>query len=444
MNTVTKEASNLGQKRLLHLIETKQAIVGVLGMGYVGFPLALECVDKGYNVIGFDKNSEKVSLLAAGSSHIQDIEDGRLNSALQTERFQISADMSLIQKCDIIVICVPTPLNKKDKIPDLTYIDSAVDSMIAYGRQHQLLILESTTYPGTTKKKIADRMASSRGMKIGTDFFTAYSPERIDPGNRQYEVSDIPKVVGGTTQTCTELASAFYSTIVTSIHPVTSPEVAETAKLLENTYRYVNIALINEMALNCRELDIDIWEVICAADTKPFGFQKFIPGPGVGGHCIPIDPFYFKWIANEKGLQTKLIDLADEINSNMPISVSDYALKLAGKDKCSILIIGAAYKKNTNDPRESSVFTIMEELMDKGCAIDYHDPFISEIRLNDGSRKQSVPFTKKQINQYDVIIIHTDHDVIDYSILKDASPIIFDTRNVCKEKSADNCRVVTL
>ncbi len=300
MNTVTKEASNLGQKRLLHLIETKQAIVGVLGMGYVGFPLALECVDKGYNVIGFDKNSEKVSLLAAGSSHIQDIEDGRLNSALQTKRFQISADMSLIQKCDIIVICVPTPLNKKDKIPDLTYIDSAVDSMIAYGRQHQLLILESTTYPGTTKKDCRQNGIKPRHENRNR-LFTAYSPERIDPGNRQYEVSDIPKVVGGTTQTCTELASAFYNTIVTSIHPVTSPEVAETAKLLENTYRYVNIALINEMALNCRELDIDIWEVICAADTKPFGFQKFIPGPGVGGHCIPIDPFTSNGSRMKKG-----------------------------------------------------------------------------------------------------------------------------------------------
>ncbi len=210
--------------------------------------------------------------------------------------------------------------------------------------EHQLLILESTTYPGTTKKDCRQNGIKPRHENRNR-LFTAYSPERIDPGNRQYEVSDIPKVVGGTTQTCTELASAFYSTIVTSIHPVTSPEVAETAKLLENTYRYVNIALINEMALNCRELDIDIWEVICAADTKPFGFQKFIPGPGVGGHCIPIDPFYFKWIANEKGSQTKLIDLADEINSNMPISVSDYALKLAGKDKCEILIIGAAYKK---------------------------------------------------------------------------------------------------
>ncbi|MBT2572734.1 nucleotide sugar dehydrogenase [Bacillus sp. ISL-51] len=444
MNTVTKEVSNLDHKRLLNLIETKQAIVGVLGMGYVGFPLALECVNKGYSVIGFDKNSEKISLLADGRSHINDIEDNRLKEALQTKRFQVSANMSLIEKCDIIVICVPTPLDKKDKIPDLTYIDSAVDSMIAYGKPNQLLILESTTYPGTTKKKIAERMESSRQMKIGTDFFTAYSPERIDPGNSQYEVSDIPKVVGGITQNCTELASAFYSTIVTSIHPVTSPEVAETAKLLENTYRYVNIALINEMALNCRELHIDIWEVINAADTKPFGFQKFSPGPGVGGHCIPIDPFYFKWIANQKGLQTKLIDLADEINSKMPISVSDYALKLAGKEKCSILLIGAAYKKNTNDSRESSAFTIIGELMDKGCTIDYHDPFIREIRLNDGSIKHSVPLTKEQINQYDVIIIHTDHDVIDYSVLQDASPIIFDTRNVCREKTADSCKLVTL
>ncbi|AKL86390.1 nucleotide sugar dehydrogenase [Bacillus atrophaeus] len=444
MNTVTKEIHNLGQERLLKLIETKQAVVGVLGMGYVGFPLALECVNKGYHVIGFDKNSEKVSLLAAGHSHINDIDENKLKEALHTKRFQVSDNMASIQDCDIIVICVPTPLDKKEKIPDLTYIDSAVDSMIAYGKTNQLLILESTTYPGTTKKKIAERMEASRQMNIGTDFFTAYSPERIDPGNIQYEVSDIPKVVGGITKTCTELASAFYSTIVNSIHPVTSAEVAETAKLLENTYRYVNIALINEMALNCRELDIDIWEVINAADTKPFGFQKFNPGPGVGGHCIPIDPFYFKWVANQKGLKTKLIDLADEINSEMPISVSDYAIKLVNKEKRSILLVGAAYKKNTNDPRESSALTIMGDLMKKGCETDYHDPFIGKIRLDEGSVKYSVPFTKEQINQYDVVIIHTDHDDIDYSILQDTSPVIFDTRNVCSDKLADNLKLVTL
>ncbi|MCM3354707.1 MULTISPECIES: nucleotide sugar dehydrogenase [Bacillus] len=444
MNPVTQEARNLGHKRLLELIETKQAVVGVLGMGYVGFPLALECVNKGYSVIGFDRNSEKVSLLKDGHSHIRDIDDNQLKAVLQTERFQVSENMSLIEQCDIIVICVPTPLNKKDKIPDLSYIDSAVDSMLAYGRTNQLLILESTTYPGTTKQKIADRMATGRQVNIGSDFFIAYSPERIDPGNSQYEVADIPKVVGGMTRNCTKLASAFYNTIVTSIHPVTSPEVAETAKLLENTYRYVNIALINEMALNCRELDIDIWEVINAADTKPFGFQKFSPGPGVGGHCIPIDPFYFKWIANQKGLQTKLIDLADEINSEMPFSVSDYAMKLVDKEPCSILLIGAAYKKNTNDSRESSAFAIIDDLMKKGCTIDYYDPFISEIRLEDGSIKRSVPFTKEKINQYDVVIIHTDHDDINYSILRDTAPIIFDTRNICREKMADNAKLVTL
>ncbi|AUZ27898.1 nucleotide sugar dehydrogenase [Bacillus subtilis] len=444
MNPVTKEARNLGHMRLLELIEAKQAVVGVLGMGYVGFPLALECVNKGYSVIGFDRNSEKVSLLKDGQSHIRDIDDNQLKEALHTERFQVSENMSLIEQCDIIVICVPTPLNKKDKIPDLSYIDSAVDTMLAYGRPNQLLILESTTYPGTTKQKIADRMASGRQVNIGSDFFIAYSPERIDPGNSQYEVADIPKVVGGMTRNCTKLASAFYNTIVTSIHPVTSPEVAETAKLLENTYRYVNIALINEMALNCRELDIDIWEVINAADTKPFGFQKFSPGPGVGGHCIPIDPFYFKWIANQKGLQTKLIDLADEINSEMPFSVSDYARKLVDKEQCSILLIGAAYKKNTNDSRESSAFAIIGDLMKKGCTIDYYDPFISEIRLEDGSIKRSVPFTKEQVDQYDVVIIHTDHDDINYSILRDAAPIIFDTRNICREKMADNANLVTL
>ncbi|PJY99497.1 nucleotide sugar dehydrogenase [Bacillus vallismortis] len=444
MNPVTKEARNLGHKRFLELIEAKQAVVGVLGMGYVGFPLALECVNKGYSVIGFDRNSEKVSLLKDGHSHIRDIDDNQLKEALHTERFQVSDNMSLIEQCDIIVICVPTPLNKKDKIPDLSYIDSAVDTMLAYGRPNQLLILESTTYPGTTKQKIADRMASGRQVNIGSDFFIAYSPERIDPGNSQYEVADIPKVVGGMTRNCTKLASAFYNTIVTSIHPVTSPEVAETAKLLENTYRYVNIALINEMALNCRELDIDIWEVINAADTKPFGFQKFSPGPGVGGHCIPIDPFYFKWIANQKGLQTKLIDLADEINSEMPFSVSDYAMKLVDKEQCSILLIGAAYKKNTNDSRESSAFAIIGDLMKKGCTIDYYDPFISEIRLEDGSIKHSVPFTKEQVNQYDVVIIHTDHDDINYSILRDADPIIFDTRNICREKMTDYVNLVTL
>lgn len=430
---------------LENLLQTQTARVGVIGLGYVGLPLALTYLEKGFNVVGLDINFNKVKSLSEGNSYIKDISDQDIRQAKLNGNIHFSSDMSLISECDVVVICVPTPLSEYTNEPDLSFIRSVVEQLIKFSRTNQLLILESTTYPGTTRNEIAKKLECRTDLRIGDNYFIAYSPERIDPGNKDFKVPDIPKVIGGMTKECLKYGELFYSRVVKSIHPVSTPEIAETAKLLENTYRYVNLAFINEMALHCKELDIDIWEVIEASGTKPFGFQKFYPGPGVGGHCIPVDPIYFKWLANKNNLSTELIDLAIEINTRIPSYIVQKTKELVGDSKGNVLIIGVAYKKNINDFRESPALTILSKLSSAGFDTDYYDPLIPEIQSKKhGISMESVLLSKETLNRYDVIIIHTDHDGINFNLLESTSATIIDTRNVIRSQSIKHNKLVTL
>ncbi|MEF2292653.1 nucleotide sugar dehydrogenase [Virgibacillus dokdonensis] len=426
-------------------IKIKKARIGVIGLGYVGLPLALTYIDKGFKVLGLDSNVNKLNLLSNGKSYIKDVPDQVIKEALLKEKIQFSSDMALISECDVIVVCVPTPLKEQTKEPDLSYIREVVKQLIQFSRTNQLLILESTTNPGTTRKEVAEKIASRSELKIGENYFVTYSPERIDPGNQNYKVYEIPKVIGGMTKECLRYGELFYSSVVKKVHCVSSPEIAETAKLLENTYRYINLAFINEMALHCRELNIDIWEVIDASSTKPFGFQKFYPGPGVGGHCIPVDPIYFKWVANNLNLKTELIDLAIEINTRIPELIVQKTKELIREPSGKVLIVGMAYKKNVNDYRESPALDILEKLSSAGIHTDYYDPLIGNIQLTkEGEAIQSVLLNKDSLTMYDVIIIHTDHDEINYKLLENTKATIIDTRNVLRRKNIKPLNLVNL
>lgn len=426
-------------------IKIKKARIGVIGLGYVGLPLALTYIDKGFKVLGLDSNVFKLNLLSNGKSYIKDVPDQVIKEALLKEKIQFSSDMALISECDVIVVCVPTPLKEQTKEPDLSYIREVVKQLIQFSRPNQLLILESTTNPGTTRKEVAEKIASRSELKIGENYFVTYSPERIDPGNQNYKVYEIPKVIGGMTKECLRYGELFYSSVVKKVHCVSSPEIAETAKLLENIYRYINLAFINEMSLHCRELNIDIWEVIDASSTKPFGFQKFYPGPGVGGHCIPVDPIYFKWVANNLNLKTELIDLAIEINTRIPELIVQKTKELIREPSGKVLIVGMAYKKNVNDYRESPALDILEKLSSAGIHTDYYDPLISNIQLTkEGEAIQSVLLNKDSLTMYDVIIIHTDHDEINYKLLENTKATIIDTRNVLRRKNIKPLNLVNL
>ncbi|MEK4893913.1 nucleotide sugar dehydrogenase [Bacillus sp. FSL M7-0996] len=430
---------------LVGKIANKNACIGYVGLGYVGLPSALKCLEVGYTVRGFDKNSAKIRKLERGISYISDIQDTEIQEALHTNRFFISTEMNYLNECDVVVICVPTPLERTSKQPDLTYIHSAVNELVKYIKKGTLIILESTTYPGTTRDEVLYKLEQKTNFKIGVDIFVAYSPERIDPANQSFSIQDIIKIVGGVTSNCTDCAAAFYSNLINGIHKVSSPEVAETAKLLENTYRFINIAFINEMTQICNELNINIWEVIDASGTKPFGFQKFYPGPGVGGHCIPIDPIYFKWIANNKNLTTKMIDVAREINENMPKYVLNRALQLLhDKDGKNILMIGVAYKKNVNDARESPALDIMNDLMLESYNVDYYDPYIGELFVGNNTLKKSIDLNLSQLNKYNLIIVHTDHDCINFKLLNETNCLILDTRNIFKDESIYKKNIICL
>ncbi|MFQ6567763.1 UDP-glucose 6-dehydrogenase [Bacillus thuringiensis] len=437
--------NNETKSLLVEKIANKNACIGYVGLGYVGLPSALKCLEVGYAVRGFDKNSVKIRKLERGISYISDIQDTEIQDALHTNRFFVSTEMDYINECDVVVICVPTPLERTSKQPDLTYIHSAVDEIVKYIKKGTLIILESTTYPGTTREEVLYKLEQKTNFKIGVDIFVAYSPERIDPANQSFSIQDIIKIVGGVTSNCTDCAAAFYSNLIKDIHKVSSPEVAETAKLLENTYRFINIAFINEMTQICNELNINIWEVIDASGTKPFGFQKFYPGPGVGGHCIPIDPIYFKWIANNKDLATKMIDVAREINENMPKYVLNRALQLLDdKDGKDILMVGVAYKKNVNDARESPALDIMNDLIIEDYNVDYYDPFIEELIVGDNTLKKSIDLNLSQLDKYTLIIVHTDHDCINFKLLNEVNCLILDTRNIFKDESVYKKNIISL
>jgi UDP-N-acetyl-D-glucosamine dehydrogenase len=420
--------------------------VAVIGLGYVGLPLIVEFADKGFHGIGIDLDLNKVDSINRGVSYIPDVPTEDVERLVSAGRLCATTDFSRLAEADSIIICVPTPL-RKTKEPDISHILASCEHIAKYLRKGMLIILESTTYPGTTDEVILP-MFEAGGLKVGVDFFLAFSPERVDPGNSRFQTRNIPKIVGGVTPLCTAKAVELYSQAVENVHAASSARVAETAKLLENTYRSVNIALVNELAMMCRYLGIDVWEVIRAAATKPFGFQAFYPGPGIGGHCIPLDPYYLTWKARVSGYEAKFIGLAGEINSNMP----DYVVTLVSdalndEAKCvrgsRILVLGVAYKKNVSDVRESPALEIMSSLIAKGAQVRYSDPLVSCMKVNDESFK-SVDLDVTELRAADCVLIVTNHDSFDYSLVGSESKLIVDTRNAMGNLSQCQAKLVRL
>jgi UDP-N-acetyl-D-glucosamine dehydrogenase len=425
-------------KALENAIRDKSALVGVIGLGYVGLPLINAFVSAGFRTLGFDVDQRKVDALNAGTSYIRHIDSKVISKWRKGCQFEATAEMARLEEADALLICVPTPLNET-RDPDLVFVEKTARAIAAALRPGQLVVLESTTYPTTTRDVVLPILNQS-GLVAGKDFFLAYSPEREDPGNPDYTAAGIPKVIGGYDAASLELAQLLYSQAILRVIPVSSLEVAEACKILENTYRAVNIALVNELKMLYDRMGIDVWEVIDAAKTKPFGFQAFYPGPGLGGHCIPIDPFYLTWLARKQGLPTRFIELAGEVNSRMPEYVvtrlADF-LNDAGKPikGSRILILGMAYKKDVDDPRESPSFVLLEMLLARGAVVTYNDPHISklpEMRHHDVPDMSSTELSSKFLASQDCVVIATDHSAYDYEFIVKHSPLIVDTRNATK------------
>ncbi len=416
---------------LIKKAEARKVRFGIIGLGYVGLPLAVELANAGYSVLGFDVSQRVVDGLNAGHSHVKDISDAQLGSIRSAGRFEATTDGSRLREADAISICVPTPLSKF-KDPDVSYIVAATETIKQVLRPGQAIILESTTYPGTTREIMLPALEST-GLKVGKDFFLAFSPERVDPGNPVYQTKNTPKVVGGITPDCLKVVCALYQPAIDVLVPVSTTEAAELVKLLENTFRSVNIGLVNEMAIVCDKLGVNVWEVIDAAATKPFGFMKFSPGPGLGGHCIPIDPHYLAWKMRGLNYKTRFIDLAGELNTEMPAfwvrKVSD-ALNESGKPVrgSNVLVLGVAYKKDIEDLRESPALDIIRLLEQGGAKVTYHDPYVPKFE-EDGHRFASVPLSAETLAGADCVIVVTDHTNLDYGLIQRHSRVIVDTRN---------------
>jgi UDP-N-acetyl-D-glucosamine dehydrogenase len=426
------------KSEIINLMTERGARVGVIGLGYVGLPLVVEFAQQGFNSIGFEVDEQKAAEINEGRSYIGDVSSQAVGEMVAAGRLRATVDFQNLKDCDCIIICVPTPL-RKTKEPDVSYILAAAEQIQKNLRRGQLVVLESTTYPGTTDEVLLP-MFEETGLRLDEDFLLAFSPERVDPGNPQFQTHNIPKVVGGCTEDSTIVAAHLYSQIVKDVHAVSSARVAEAAKLLENTFRAVNIGMANEMARLCYALGIDTWEVIRAAATKPFGFMPFYPGPGIGGHCIPLDPHYLSWKARQHGFDSRFIGLAEEVNSRMPEHVvtlvadglndAEKALKNA-----RVLLLGVAYKKDISDVRESPALSIIDRLRAKGAQVSYHDPFVSEVRFDDahtdagGEPLSSVELTDEQLQSADCVVIVTDHSQIDYRRVTQLAPLIIDTRN---------------
>jgi len=440
---------------LISLIKDKSARVGVIGLGYVGLPLATEFASQGFNAIGFEVDSNKVEQINSGQSYIGDVASNSIKETVDAGRLKATTDFDHLKDCDAIIICVPTPL-RKTKEPDVSFILAAAEEIKKRLRRGQLIILESTTYPGTTDEVLLPMFAET-GLKLDEDFLLAFSPERVDPGNPQFKTHNIPKVVGGVTDDSTAAAASLYSQIVNDVHAVTSARVAEAAKLLENTFRAVNIGMANEMARLCYALNIDTWEVIRAAATKPFGFMAFYPGPGIGGHCIPLDPHYLSWKARQHGFDSRFIGLAEEVNSRMPEHVVQLVADGLNDDRkamngARVLLLGVAYKKDVDDVRESPALSIIDRLREKGCEVSYHDPFVREVSFDDshtegsGEPLSSVELTDDEIRSADCIVIVTDHTEIDYGRVTKFAPLVVDTRNALNGdmRSKSAARIIRL
>ena len=421
-------------KELKRKITNKTAKVSVIGLGYVGLPLAIEIAKAGFSVVGIDIDEKKVNNINSKNSYIPDVTEETLNGLVSQEKLIATSDFRVLKEIDIVNICVPTPLSKTRE-PDISYITAATSKVSKYLHQNQLIILESTTFPGTTKDIVLPELEKNK-LKVGKDFFLVFSPERVDPGNKKYTIRNTPKVVGGITAECTEIAKFFYEQIVEEVIPVASTQEAEMTKLLENIFRNVNIALANELALMCDRLGIDIWNVIDAAATKPFGFMPFYPGPGLGGHCIPVDPAYLAWKAKTYGFYSKFIEFAEEVNKNMPNyvvrKITD-ALNIHRKsiNGSKILILGVAYKENVGDARESPALDIIEILSQKGAEVIYNDPHVPQVKI--GERKwESLSLNENLLSQADCTVITTAHSSYDYGRIVNSARLIIDTRNATK------------
>ena len=421
------------------LIQKKEAIIGIIGLGYVGLPIAVDTASSGYHVIGFDVQSDKIKLILEGKNYIKDVNDKELDKCVKEEQLIATDDFSKLTSCDIILICVPTPLDRYFQ-PNIQYILKASEDILKYRKKPSLVVLESTTYPGTTEEVIKPILEKD-GSKVGKDLFLAFSPERVDPGNKKYKTKNIPKVIGGCTKKCSEISSIFYNSVLTGgIYVVSNPRTAEMEKLLENTFRLVNIGLVNEMAVLADKMNINIWEVIEAAKTKPYGFMPFYPGPGLGGHCIPIDPYYLSWKAKEFHFQTTLIEAAGQTNQEM----AEYVVKKIGlilnNNKKSyanskIILMGVAYKKDIDDYRESPTLRIHQLLLELKAEIILIDPFIKNFKGLDNNIYKTTELKSSLLKKYDLVVIITDHTLFDQKEILDNANIIYDTRNLIKEKS---------
>ncbi|HEX9205999.1 MAG TPA: nucleotide sugar dehydrogenase [Candidatus Deferrimicrobiaceae bacterium] len=421
-------------KDLLSRLKEKNFTAAVIGLGYVGLPLAMEYADAGIEVIGVDVDGSKVRSLKAGKSYIGDVPSEAVKKAVDAGLFTATTDFSAVAMADTVNICVPTPL-RKTKDPDLSYIVGAMEHILEYLHKDMLLVLESTTYPGTTAEVLGP-MVEGKGFKVGTDIFLAFSPERVDPGNAQYTTKNIPKVVGGVTPKCSKVAAALYTGVLENVHPVSSAAVAEMVKLLENTFRSVNIGLVNEIALMSNRMGIDVWEVIDAAKTKPFGFMPFYPGPGIGGHCIPLDPFYLSWKAKQFGFESRFIELAGVVNGQMPHYTVDKVVEALNRFRkavngAKVLVLGVAYKKNISDVRESPALDILQLLQKKGAQLSYCDPYVPEVR-EAGFVLSASPFSAATLRKADCVVVVTDHAAFDYKLVAREAKVVVDTRNALK------------
>lgn len=434
-------------ERLIASIRSRKAVVSVIGLGYVGLPLACEFARAGLRVHGIDTDAARVARVQRGASHVQDVADSDLKALVENGRLRASTGFEALKSSDAAIICVPTPL-RKTRDPDISYIVAAVDQIARYVHAGLLVVLESTTYPGTTEEIILPKLRSS-GLRVGRDFFLAFSPERVDPGNPKFHTRNTPKIVGGVTAECGRVARALYEQAIETVIPVSNTRAAEMVKLLENTFRSVNIGLVNEVALMCDRLGLNVWEVIDAAGTKPFGFMPFYPGPGLGGHCIPIDPHYLSWKLKTLNYSARFIELASEINGNMPHYVVTKAVDALNDQRKSVrgarvLVLGVAYKKDVGDVRESPALDVIKLLADRGAVVRYNDPHAPEIAVDGGQRFRSVPLDRRRIREADLVLIITNHSDYDYEFIVRNARSVLDTRNATRNVATDRTRVRTL
>ncbi|MCC7093799.1 MAG: nucleotide sugar dehydrogenase [Ignavibacteriaceae bacterium] len=436
---------------LIAKIKNKSVAVGIIGMGYVGLPLGLAFANKKVNVLGFDLDNKKINMLNKGKGYLKHISNNKIKKAVHSGYLRATSDFTRLKEVDAIIICVPTPLTEHRE-PDMSFVKNTSETISKYLRKGQLVVLESTTYPGTTREVLLPLFGNANGknkFKAGKDFYLAFSPEREDPNNPEYTTSQIPKVVGGLTPQCLKVAKALYDLVIIKTVPVSSPDAAEATKLLENIYRSVNIALVNELKMVFDKMKIDIWEVIAAASTKPFGFKPFYPGPGLGGHCIPIDPFYLTWKAREFEINTKFIELAGEINTQQPYYVVAKSAEALNKFKkalnnAKILILGAAYKKDIDDMRESPSLKLIELFQEKGAIVDYYDPLVPVLPK---TRKynlelKSIKLTKEKIMKYDLVVLSTDHSIFDYKFIASNAKLILDSRNAFETRRIKSTKII--